>query len=190
MISAGMMILGTITAILGLGLLIKTILSPFWVMFRSLNGQTIPEENENIQRTRRNHRKLLISISFVLICMGGIFFLAGLYLGYAARGEGFWFHKLFYDSEEAVLCMENITDDGKYIAENGKEYSFYIIVQGDKYEFCSEPCDNFDDLKEKLSHIRLGETFLLVDNYAVAAEYNAAVNLLSEKGYKIEMEEK
>lgn len=188
--SAFMMIFGVLIALFGLGSLIKILVSPLTIKMHSIIGQEVLEETDQIKRNRKKDRDLLMSISIAMIFIGGLLFLIGIYFGYADRGDGFWFHKLFYDSDEAVLCMDNISDDGRYIAKNGKEYSFYIIVQGDKYEFCSEPCDNFDDLKEKLSHIRLGETFLLVDNYAVAAEYNAAIKLLSENGNKIEMEEK
>lgn len=189
MIPTLLMILGFLALIFGIVLLFNVIISPVKVQMRSINGQESIEENESVKRTRKKDREQMRSKSFAIIVIGAAVFAAGWYWGYAEKGEGFWFHKLFFANDEAVECWDKISDDGKYISDSGNVYTYYLLVKENEYEFCGEPCESIDEVEEKLSQIKRENTVMLIDSFAVASSFHAAEELLKKIPINYEVEE-
>ena len=92
-------------------------------------------------------------------------------------------------SEETPGEWDKISEDGKYIDNNGNKYTYYILVRGNEIRFCKDECRNTDDLRDKLDLVPRENTVVIADSYAVASKYEAVKALLKEMGFKYETEE-
>lgn len=127
---------------------------------------------------------------YVITLFAGIVcFFLGVYLGYAAKGDSFWFYKQIFGEDSKTEYWDKISEEGKFIADDGTEYTYYILVSGDEYIFSGVECLDFDELKKNIEEIRRENTVILIDSYAVASKYHAAEKLLKELGIKYETEE-
>lgn len=174
-------IVGLVIAAVGLRFLVPALFSESLLRQRIASGETDSKDNKQRQYARR---KLIVGWTPWVI-IGMVIVLGGIFTGFADRGDGLLFH------EEAVPAWsDNVTDDGKYQTDNGREYTYYIFVEGNKYYFCGTPCESIDVLEEKISKLGVGNTVLLVDNYASSAAYKSVSSMLNEMGIKYEMEER
>lgn len=141
---------------------------------------------------RLEYQSRLRELIVVYICcllVGISSFFLGIYLGYAEKGDSFWFYEKVFGPEEKENQWEQITEDNKFKAKDGNTYSFYLIVEGDSFIFCGEKCSDADSLRERLDSIRRENTVILIDSYAVAGFFNDAEKLLKQMGIKYETEE-
>ena len=125
--------------------------------------------------------------AFIIFCFIGIMmFVAGIYFGYAAEGEGFWFYKKFYPEAAANQVWDELNEQGQFVAEDGKAYTYYILVSGNKISLSGEECQDYSDLKERLSKINRENTVIIIDSFAVSSTYKSVRNCLNELGIKYE----
>lgn len=113
--------------------------------------------NAEVGKYVRNDKKHLIRDCICAVIIGIMMFFAGIYLGFAAEGEGFWFYKQFYPEEAANQVWDEINEDGQFVAADGKAYTYYILISGRDVIFRGEQCVDLSDLKSRLSLIRHNE---------------------------------
>ncbi len=128
-----------------------------------------------------------LRMEFLVLCLiGSMLFGVGLYLGYAAEGEGFWFYQKFYPQAANDQVWDDLNEEGQFVSESGKAYTYYIVVSGREISLCGEPCADGVDLKEKLSQIRRENTVMVIDSFAVASAYHSVEKVLNELGLSYE----
>ena len=140
-----------------------------------------------LEYNRRAKQLAWIYVSSVAV--GACCFFLGIYLGYAEKGSSFWFYKQLFGEEIQNDYWDQITEDNKFISSSGNTYTYYILVDEDKYSFCGEECKNIDELKDSLSKIRRENTVILIDSFAISSAYHDAEVVLKELGIKYETEE-
>lgn len=185
-------IAGILLGISGIIGLLSLLFLPFKRMTRIVYDKEddfLKYESNSGKRVFKRNLKQLTWVYVGMIFFGVILFCGGIYLGYAAKGDSFWFYRQIFGEDVKEDYLEQITEEGKFAANNGKEYTYYILVEGEEYIFSGEKCADFDELKEKVKDIRIGNPVILIDNYAVSSKYHAAENLLKESGLKYETEE-
>ncbi|MBQ5989148.1 MAG: hypothetical protein IJL67_06605 [Oscillospiraceae bacterium] len=192
MIPIILVVLGLLLALGGVICLLLIGFSPVVVKIRSIFGLLELEEDKRTKVFRQKHRRELASYSIIAALIGLALAFIGWCMGYAQKGEDFWFYRKYkqhYISEENPGEWDKISDDGKYIDNNGNKYTYYILVKGNDIRFCNDECRTIDDLREKLNLIPRENTVIIADSYAVASKYEAVKALLKEMGLKYETEE-
>lgn len=142
--------------------------------------------DSKIQSFVEYNTRLLRNVFIVSAFMGIVVFFAGIYLGYAAEGEGFWFYKKFFPQEETNQVWDDINEQGQFVAEDGRVYTYYILISGNEISICGEECRNYVDLQERVSQIRRENTVIIIDSFAVSSVYQSVRNLLDELGIEYE----
>ena len=132
------------------------------------------------------HKKQLQTLFLSSFLLGWMMFLSGFYLGYAAQGEGFWLYQKLYPQASANQVWDELNDEGQFVAESGKAYTYYIVISGKEISLCGEPCADYYDLKEKLTQIRKENTVMIIDSFAVSSTYHSVENILNELGLSYE----
>lgn len=192
MIPIIIIIFGLLFILVGITGIAVTAISPLVVKFRSSLGLLEREDDKTTKVFRKRSRQDIISYSATAILTGLALAFIGWCWGYAQKGEDFWFYRKYkqhYISEENPGKWDKISDDGKYIDNNGNKYTYYILVKGNDIRFCNDECRTIDDLREKLNLIPRENTVIIADSYAVASKYEAVKALLKEMGLKYETEE-
>lgn len=134
-----------------------------------------------------DHKKMELIHIFLISCiMGILMFLSGMYLGYLAQGEDFWLYKKFYAEKDTSQVWDAINEDGQFVSENGKAYTYYILISGKEISLSGELCIDLQQLKSKLSVIKKQNTVMLIDSFAVASTYHSIELLLNELGIEYE----
>lgn len=186
-ISYIIIIVGVLLIIVGiLGLLIIAA-SPFIHGFQIiLKRKADYLDYETVQGKKFLHKTTIryTRTSLIMAIIGFMCFFGGIYLGYAARGEDFWFYKKIFGEIENNGQWDRINDEGRFVASDGKEYTYYILVVGDRISLNGIECDSIEDLKERLSEIRRENTVVLVDSYAVSLTFHSVEDLLNKMGIK------
>ena len=131
-------------------------------------------------------KKELIRDYFICLFMGVLLFFAGLYVGFAEEGEGFWFYKQFYPQEAASQIWDDIDEDGKYVAEDGKKYTYYILVSGKEISISGEKCADLTEVENRLSAIKRENKVILIDSFAASSTYRSIMKVLNELGIEYE----
>ena len=192
MIPVILVVLGLLMALAGIIGLLLIGFSPVVVKIRSIFGLLELEEDKRTKVFRKKHRRELSSYSMIASLAGLALAFIGWCWGYAQKGEDFWFYRKYkqhYISEETPGEWDKISEDGKYIDNNGNKYTYYILVRGNEIRFCKDECRNTDDLRDKLDLVPRENTVIIADSYAVASKYEAVKALLKEMGFKYETEE-
>lgn len=192
MIPVILVVLGLLMALAGIIGLLLIGFSPVVVKIRSIFGLLELEEDKRTKVFRKKHRRELASYSMIASLAGLALAFIGWCWGYAQKGENFWFYRKYkhhYISEETPGEWDKISEDGKYIDNNGNKYTYYILVRGNEVRFCKDECRNTDDLRNKLDLVPRENTVIIADSYAVASKYEAVKALLKEMGFKYETEE-
>ena len=125
--------------------------------------------------------KFLFNIYITLVIVGILFIITGFYAGFTEHGSKFWLYKILYSSGEAQHS-DRITEDGQYIASDGKEYNFYILIRGSNIYFKDELCENQSALEEKIKVFDRTNTIVIYDDFAVSSAYHSVVGLLDKSG--------
>ena len=131
-------------------------------------------------------KKELIRDYFICLFMGVLLFFAGLYVGFAEEGEGFWFYKQFYPQDAASQIWDDIDEDGKYVAEDGRKYTYYILVSGKEVSISGEKCADLEEVENRLSAIKRENKVILIDSFAAAFTYHSIMDMLNELGIEYE----
>ena len=131
-------------------------------------------------------KKELIRDYFICLFMGVLLFFAGLYVGFAEEGEGFWFYNQFYPQDAASQIWDDIDEDGKYVAEDGRKYTYYILVSGKEVSISGEKCADLEEVENRLSAIKRENKVILIDSFAAAFTYHSIMNMLNELGIEYE----
>ena len=185
-----LIIAGALCTVVGIGGLIALLLLPIFERFELV----FDKEKEIYQsRTDKEFAKLvwyekrhLIRDFIICIFVGILMFFAGFYLGYAAKGEGFWLYKKLFPSQITVHTWDEINENGQYVSEDGRAYTYYILVDGDKVSLSGEPCASLEELKNRLAEIKRENTVIIIDSFAVSSTYRGVRTLLNEMGMDYE----
>ena len=185
-----LMIAGAVAFILGVcGLIRLFIYLPLKENFRISDRdkdfiQTILDSK--MQYVVETKRKQMGIAFLILFFIGSMMFLSGFYLGYAAQGEGFWLYQKLYPQASANQVWDELNEEGQFVSESGKAYTYYIVISGKEISLRGEPCSDYNDLKEKLSQIRKENTVMVIDSFAVSSTYHSVENILNELGLSYE----
>ena len=185
-----LIIAGTLCAVFGVLGLISLLLLPFFERYEVVyekdkeivQSRTDPEFGRHVWHEKKN----LTRDYFICIFAGILMFFSGLYLGYAAKGDGFWLYQKLFPNRIAVHTWDEINESGQYVAEDGKAYTYYVLVSGDRISLSGEPCDNLEELKTKLSVIKRENTVMIIDSFAVSSTYRGVEKMLNEMGIDYE----
>lgn len=180
------MLLGVAAALYGAWQIVVAITSQNTYRKHLIRGELMTKNTARAREERREERKNLIITGAVCLGIGMLVFGFGYYVGYSERGNGLWIYKYIYPEPDAVPAVAH----EEYTADSGRTYTYYIIVTGKEYRFCDEECADIEALREKLSSIERENTVMLIDSYAVSAEYHAVEELLKDMAIKYETEEK
>ena len=140
----------------------------------------------DIQKFVHYTTKQLRNVFLISFFMGPILFFSGVYLGYAAVGEEFWFYKKLFPQAVTNQVWDKINEQGQFVAEDGNAYTYYILVSGKEISLSGENCPDYADLKERLSKIRRENTVMIIDSFAVSSSYQSVKKLLNELGIEYE----
>ena len=185
-----LIIAGVLCAVLGIVGLVALLLLPIFERF-----ELVFEKEKEIFQSRTDQefaklvwyeKKRLIRDFIICIFAGILMFFAGFYLGYAAKGEGFWLYRKLFPNQITVHTWDEINENGQYVSEDGKAYTYYILVSGDKVSLSGEPCANLEELKNKLAEIKRENTVIIIDSFAVSSAYWEVRTLLDEMGMDYE----
>lgn len=142
--------------------------------------------DSDIQKFVDYTTKQLRNVFLISFFMGPILFFSGVYLGYAAVGEEFWFYKKLFPQAVTNQVWDKINEQGQFIAEDSTAYTYYILVSGKEISLSGEECQDSVDLKNRLSQIRRENTVMIIDSFAVSSTYQSVKNLLNELGIEYE----
>lgn len=131
-------------------------------------------------------RKRSLTTFLILCLIGPMMFLSGFYLGYAEQGEGFWLYQKLYPQASANWVWDELNEEGQFVSESGKAYTYYIVISGKEISLRGEPCTDHNELKEKLSQIRKENTVIVIDSFAVSSTYHSVETILNELGLSYE----
>lgn len=177
-------VLCTITGVIGLAaLIVLPIAERFEIVF---------DKDKDIVQARTDAKigkivwaeKQRLTRDFIICTIAGIMmFFAGMYLGYAAKGDSFWPYKnMFPNRVAAVAVWDEINDAGQFVATDGKAYTYYILVSGNEVRLSGELCADLNELEQKLSKIRRENTVVIIDSFAVSSTYRGVEKMLDELG--------
>lgn len=190
MISWIFIIAGGLLAIGGAVGLISILLLPIKERLEIVYDREYDYIRSRIDRRARYHvqmEKAHLTRDFMIALMVGILmFFAGIYLGFAQKGENFWFYKFFYPEESADPVWDEINEEGKFVLADGKAYTYYILVSGREVSLSGEGCADVWELKNKLSRIQRENTVILIDSFAVSSTYHSVETILNELGIDYE----
>jgi hypothetical protein len=184
------MIVGALFTVFGVLGWISLFVLPFFERFEVvydkdkeiIQARTDPEFGKHVWYEKRHLKR-----DFTVCVFAGILMLfAGFYLGYAAKGEGFWLYRKMFPDRITVQTWDEINEDGQYVAEDGRAFTYYVLVSGDKVSLSGEPCADLTELKNKLTAIKRENTVIIIDSFAVSSTYRSVENMLNEMGIDYE----
>ncbi|MBR5508690.1 MAG: hypothetical protein IKV59_01405 [Lachnospiraceae bacterium] len=187
MISWILMGLGVLSAITGIiGFISLFIILPIKERFEIVFDKEYDYIRARLDPAVRAHvllEKEHLTRDFIIaVAVGVLLLFSGIYLGFAAEGEGFWLYQKWNPTTREEQVWDAINEDGQYISTEGISYTYYIILSGQDISFREERCSGLEELKEKLSGIRRENTVILIDSFAVSSIYHSVEDLLSKLG--------
>lgn len=191
MIPWGLIIVGVIATLFGvIGILSLVIWLPIKATFKTVYDSDIEfiraRSDLKMHRIVEHNTRKLRNLYLICCIMGPSMFFAGIYLGYAAEGEGFWFYKKFYPEAIEIQVWDDINEEGQFVSADGKEYTYYILVSGKDISLSGEKCVDVAELENRLSKIRRENTVILIDSFAVSSVYHSVEAVLNELGIEYE----
>lgn len=190
MIPWTLIIVGALLTVFGVLGWISLFVLPFFERFEVvydkdkeiIQARTDPEFGKQVWYEKKNLRR-----DFTICVFAGILmFFAGFYLGYAAKGDGFWLYRKLFPDRIVVHTWDEINESGQYVADTGKAYTYYILISGDEVSLSGESCVDLNELKDKLSEIKRQNTVMIIDSFAVSSTYRGVKGLLNELGIDYE----
>ena len=184
-----MMGLGGIAVLTGLFLILYVAASPLIVRLRNISGVVELQNTGAVKKSRQADRKFLFSLGIGCVLLGALLILAGWAWGFNRQGDGFWLNRYLSGEQGISDKWDRISESGSFIAEDGTEYPYYLLIQGNTYEFSGEVCADIEDVQEQLTKMKRENTVMLIDSFAVSSKIKEAEKMLKEMGIKYEMEE-
>ena len=190
MIPWTLIIVGALCTVFGVLGLISLLLLPIFERF-----EIVYDKDKEIIQARMDkeygrhvwYEKKHLKRDFTICVFAGILmFFAGFYLGYAAKGDGFWLYKKLFPDKIAVHTWDEINESGQYVSETGKAYTYYVLISGDEVSLSGELCADLTELKDKLSAIKRQNTVMIIDSFAVSSTYRGVEKVLNELGIDYE----
>jgi len=174
----------TLAGVLGLlALLLLPIADRFEIVFDKDKEVISARTDAEVGKIVWHEKKKLTRDFIICILIGIMMFFAGMYLGYAAKGDSFWpYRKMFPNRVAVVPVWDEINDAGQFVATDGKAYTYYILVSGNEVSLSGETCTDLNDLKKRLSEIKRENTVIIIDSFAVSSTYRGVENMLDELG--------
>lgn len=168
-------------------LLFLPVYERFEVVFDKDKEVVQSRTDRDFMRVVQREKKRLTRDSISSVFAGILMFFAGLYLGFAAKGAGFWPYKmLFPDKAVTAQVWDKINADGQFVDTDGKAYTYYILVSGQEVSLSGEPCADLADLKQRLTEVKRENTVIIYDSFAVSSCYRGVVKILDELGMTYE----
>ena len=190
MIPWTLIIIGGLLVAFGVLGLISLWVLPFFERF-----EVVYDKDKEIRSARMDkeigkqvwyEKKNLIRDFIVSIFAGILMFFAGLYLGYAAKGDDFWLYRKLFPDRIAVQTWDEINENGQYVAEDGRAFTYYVLVSGKEVSLSGEPCVDMEELKSKLTAVKRENTVIIIDSFAVSSTYRSVVDMLDKLGIDYE----
>lgn len=190
MIPWTLIIIGALCAVFGVLGWISLLVLPFFERFEVvydkdkeiIQSRTDPEIGKQVWYEKRHLKRDFTICIFVGILM----FFAGLYLGYAAKGDGFWLYRKLFPDKVVVHTWDEINENGQYVSDDGRAFTYYVLIDGDKVSLSGEPCADMEELQKKLAEIKRENTVMIIDSFAVSATYRGVEAMLNELGIDYE----
>jgi len=192
MIPWTLIIIGALLVIFGVLGLISLWVLPFFERFEVvydkdkeiISARMDPEIGKQVWYEKKN----LIRDFIVAIFAGILMFFAGMYLGYAAKGEDFWLYRKLFPDRLTVETMawDAINENGQFVDEDGKAYTYYVLISGDTVSLSGETCADLEELKSRLTEIKRENTVIIIDSFAAASTYRGVRAMLNEMGIDYE----
>lgn len=181
-------VLSTLVGVLGLAaLLLLPIMERFEIVFDKDKDIVQARTDAKIGKIVWAEKQRLTRDFIICIFAGVMLFFAGMYLGYAAKGDNFWpYKKMFPNRVAAVPVWDEINDAGQFVDTDGKAYTYYVLVSGNEVSLSGESCTDLNDLERRLSEIKRENTVMLIDSFAISATYRGVEKLLDELGIAYE----
>ena len=179
--------LGTIIGVIGLlSILLLPVFERFEIVYDKdkeiIQSRMDPEFGKYVWQEKR-----YLTRDFTICLVAGIMlFLAGFYLGYAAKGEDFWLYQKLFPNRITVQAWDEINENGQYVAPDGTAYTYYILVSGNEISLSGEGCADLMDLQKRLSEIKRENTVIIIDSFAISSTYHAVEAALNELGIEYE----
>jgi len=191
MIPWTLIILGALCIIIGvlgiLALLLLPIAERFEIVFDKDKDIVQARIDAKVGKIVWNEKRHLTRDFIICIFAGLLMFFAGMYLGYAAKGESFWpYRKLFPNRVAQVQVWDELNDAGQFVANDGTAYTYYILVSGNDVSLSGEMCADLNDLQRRLSAIKRENTVIIIDSFAVSSTYHGVEKMLNELGIAYE----
>ena len=190
MIPWTLIIIGALLTVFGVLGWISLFVLPFFERFEVvydkdkeiIQARTDPEFGKQVWYEKKHLKR-----DFTICIFAGILmFFAGFYLGYAAKGDGFWLYRKLFPDRVVVHTWDEINEQGQYVADDGRAFTYYVLVDGDKVSLSGEPCADMEDLQKKLAEIKRENTVMIIDSFAVSSTYRGVEAMLNEMGIDYE----
>ena len=190
MIPWTLIIIGALLTVFGVLGWISLFVLPFFERFEVvydkdkeiIQARTDPEFGKQVWYEKKHLKR-----DFTICIFAGILMLfAGFYLGYAAKGDGFWLYRKLFPDRVVVHTWDEINENGQYVADDGRAFTYYVLVSGDKVSLSGEPCADLEDLEKRLTEIKRENTVIIIDSFAVSSTYRWVEKMLNEMGIDYE----
>ena len=190
MIPWTLIIIGALLTVFGVLGWISLFVLPFFERFEVvydkdkeiIQARTDPEFGKQVWYEKKHLKR-----DFTICIFAGILmFFAGFYLGYAAKGDGFWLYRKLFPDRVVVHTWDEINENGQYVADDGRAFTYYVLVSGDKVSLSGEPCADLADLEKRLTEIKRENTVIIIDSFAVSSTYRGVEKMLNEMGIDYE----
>ena len=190
MIPWTLIIIGALLTVFGVLGWISLFVLPFFERFEVvydkdkeiIQARTDPEFGKQVWYEKKHLKR-----DFTICIFAGILmFFAGFYLGYAAKGDDFWLYRKLFPDRIVVHTWDEINENGQYVADDGRAFTYYVLVSGDKVSLSGEPCADLEDLEKRLTEIKRENTVIIIDSFAVSSTYRGVEKMLNEMGIDYE----
>ena len=190
MIPWTLIIIGALLTVFGVLGWISLFVLPFFERFEVvydkdkeiIQARTDKEFGKQVWYEKKNLKR-----DFTICIFSGILmFFSGFYLGYAAKGDGFWLYRKLFPDRIVVHTWDEINESGQYVDDTGKAYTYYVLISGDEVSLSGESCADLNELEDKLSEIKRQNTVMIIDSFAVSSTYRGVEELLNELGIDYE----
>ena len=186
MISLLLIIIGAVFVFFGIwmifGMAIQPLKKIFGVVFKRIDDYIQYDTKKGKELLEREEKKVTV-LAVTLIVIGVMMIATGLFLRYSNRGND----SLFSDNVPGVtqgddletsLFWKNTTEDGHYLSPTGKEYEYYISIEGTTINFSGQKFDNVTDFGDYMTNIDRNCCIYLHDEYASSKTYHDVMNIL------------
>lgn len=197
MIAIVLVILGILLSILGIIGLLAIAISPLiddWDVVVRRKDDSLFYSTRFGKWILKQRTKKMAWEYFAFLALGVVLIFSGMYLGFADRGEDFWFYKKIYGEQIDKTQWDRLTDEGFYEDPEGDVYKNFILIRGNVVYFNGATDEyivsDISELARKISEIAPENTVALIDSFAISSTYKEVTDMLDKlpRKYKEESE--